>query len=432
MRKKRLHPARSFHAVVRLPGDKSISHRYAILASLAEGRSEIFNFSPAADCRSTLDCLRAVGVKIEENEKGIVVHGAGLTRWKPPRRTLDAGNSGTTMRLLAGVLAGQGFRSEITGDASLRKRPMGRVIDPLREMGAQIRASEEQFAPLGIQGGNLRAIDYAPKVASAQVKSAILLAGLFAEGETIVREPVRTRDHTEIALQELGVRLEASDGTIRLRGRPKLTGRTLAVPGDLSAAVFFIAAALIVPDSEVILQGVGLNPTRSAVLDFLVSIGAKLSVESVAMRDGELVGDINIHHTPLKGGKIAGAMVARMIDELPMLAVLGAFTEEGIEIRDAQELRVKESDRIAAVAENLSRMGADVEEFPDGLRVGGLKRARLKGSAIDPHDDHRIAMAFSIAALGAEGETEIRKPDCVGISFPGFYTLLDELVKPEA
>lgn len=432
MRKKRLHRAKGFHAVVRLPGDKSISHRYAILASLAEGPSEIFNFSPAADCRSTLECLRGLAAKIEEKEASIVVHGAGLASWKAPRRALDAGNSGTTMRLLAGALAGQQFRSEITGDASLRKRPMRRVMDPLREMGAQIRAREEQYAPLEIQGGKLRAIDYSARVASAQVKSAILLAGLFAEGETVVHEPVRTRDHTELALRELGAQLESSDGTIRLQGRPKLTGRTLAVPGDLSAAVFFIAAALIVPDSEVIIQGVGLNPTRSAVLDFLVSIGARISVESVVMREGELVGDLNVRSAPLKGGKISGAMVARMIDELPMLAVLGPFTEEGIEIRNAQELRVKESDRIAAVAENLRRMGAEVEEFPDGLRVGGMTTGRLRGSTIEPHDDHRIAMAFSIAALGAEGETEIREPDCVGISFPGFYTLLDELVKPDA
>lgn len=418
--------------MVRLPGDKSVSHRYAILASLAEGPSEILNFSPAVDCRSTLECLRALGVKIEDNEKGVIVHGGGLSGWKAPRRKLDAGNSGTSIRLLAGALAGQPFRTEITGDSSLRKRPMRRVIDPLREMGAQIRAREEQFAPLEIQGGSLRPIDFSPKVASAQVKSAILLAGLFAEGETIVREPVRTRDHTELVLRELGANVISSNGTIRLQGRPKLTGRALVVPGDLSAAVFFIAAGLVVPDSEVILQGVGLNPTRTAVLDFLISIGAKLSVESVTMREGELVGDINVQSAPLQGGKISGAMVARMIDELPMLAVLGPFTKEGIEIRDAQELRVKESDRIAAVAENLRRMGADVEEFPDGLRVGGSAAGRLRGSVIDPHDDHRIAMAFSIAALGAEGETEIRDPDCVGISFPGFYTLLEELVKPEA
>jgi 3-phosphoshikimate 1-carboxyvinyltransferase len=430
--KKVIHPAKAFNAVVRVPGDKSISHRYAILASLAEGRSEIFNYSPAADCRSTLQCLRGLGVKIEEKQASIVVEGAGLCGWKAPRHKLDAGNSGTTMRLLAGALAGQSFPSQLTGDASLRRRPMRRVMEPLRQMGAQIRAREDQFAPLDIQGGRLRGIDYAQNVASAQVKSAILLAGLLADGETAVREPVRTRDHTELALRELGADIESHDGMVRLRGGQKLIGKTLAVPGDLSAAVFFLAAALVVPGSEVIIQGVGLNPTRSAVLDFLVSIGAALSVESVVMREGELVGDINIRHAPLKGGKISGAMVARMIDELPMLAALAPFTEQGIEIRDAQELRVKESDRVSAVAENLRRMGAQVEEFPDGLRVSGHSAGRLRGATIDPQDDHRIAMAFSIAALGAESDTIIRHPDCVGISFPGFYVMLDELSKPEA
>jgi 3-phosphoshikimate 1-carboxyvinyltransferase len=431
MSKKVIHPAKPFHAVVRVPGDKSISHRYAILASLAEGRSEIFNYSPAADCRSTLDCLRRLHVNIEEKGTSIVVEGRGLSGWNAPRRSLDAGNSGTTIRLLAGALSGQSFHTDLTGDASLRRRPMRRIMEPLRQMGAQIRAREDQFAPLEIQGGPLRGIDYQPKVASAQVKSAILLAGLFAEGETIVHEPVRTRDHTEVALRELGADIESRNGSVRLAGRPKLLGRPLVVPGDLSAAVFFLAAALVVPDSEIIIQGVGLNPSRTAVLDFLVSMGAALSVESVAMREGELVGDIHIRHAPLKGGKISGAMIVRMIDELPMLAALAPFTEDGIEIRDAQELRVKESDRIAAVAENLRRMGAQIEEFPDGLRVAGRSAGPLRGATMDSQGDHRIAMAFSIAALGAEGDTTIRDPDCVGISFPGFYVMLEELMKPE-
>jgi 3-phosphoshikimate 1-carboxyvinyltransferase len=430
--KRVIHPAKSFHAVVRVPGDKSISHRYAILASLAEGRSEIFNYSPAADCRSTLECLRSLGVKVEEKATRIVVEGGGLGGWREPRRSLDAGNSGTTIRLLAGALSGQSFHSELTGDASLRRRPMRRVLEPLRQMGAQIRAREDQFAPLGIQGGALRGIEYEPQVASAQVKSAILLAGLFAEGETKVHEPVRTRDHTEVALRELGADVESCNGSVRIAGRPKLIGRPLAVPGDLSAAAFFLAAASVVPESEVIIQGVGMNPTRSAILDFLVSMGAAVSVESLAMREGELVGDLNIRHASLKGGKISGAMVARLIDELPMLAAMAPFTEEGIEIRDAQELRVKESDRIAAVAENLRRMGAQVEEFADGLRVAGGSAGRLRGAIIDPRGDHRIAMAFSISALGAQGETVIRDPDCVGISFPGFYVMLDELTKPVA
>ncbi len=429
MSKKRISPAKPFRGVVTLPGDKSISHRCAILAALAEGRSEIFNFSPAADCESTLNCLRGLGVKIEEKGSGIVVEGRGLAGWQPPRKKLDAGNSGTTIRLITGALAGQSFATEITGDKSLQRRPMRRVMEPLRQMGANIEARDDDFAPLKIQGGALRAIEFSPKVASAQVKSAVLLGGLFADGETVVHEPVRTRDHTELALAEMGASISHQNGSIRLQGRPKLRPRQAAVPGDISAATFFLAAALIVPDSELIIQGIGLNPTRTAILDFLASMGAPVSVVALASRDGELVGDVNVHHASVKGGKISGSLTARLIDELPMLAALGPYTEEGIEIRDAKELRVKESDRVAVVAENLRRMGADVEEFPDGLRVAGRGAGRLRGAAIDPHDDHRIAMAFSIAALGAAGETIIRDAGCVAISFPGFFDLLDMLLK---
>jgi 3-phosphoshikimate 1-carboxyvinyltransferase len=432
MAKKRIRLAKAFRGVLTLPGDKSISHRGAILAALAEGRSEIFNYSPAADCESTLRCLRGLGVKIEEKGSGIIVEGTGLAAWTKPRRALDAGNSGTTMRLLAGALAGQKFGSELTGDNSLRRRPMRRVMEPLRQMGAKIEAREDEFAPLKIAGGALRAIEYAPRVASAQVKSAVLLAGLFAEGETVVREPVHTRDHTELALREMGAAIARQDGAVRLQGRPKLNARQMVVPGDISAATFFLAATLIVPDSELIIQGVGLNPTRTAVLDFLASMGAPVSVVALGTRDGELAGDINVHYAPIKGGKISGAMTARLIDELPMLAALGPYTEGGIEIRDAKELRVKESDRIAAMAENLRKMGAEVEEFPDGLRVVGRAAGRLHGATIDPHEDHRIAMAFAIAALGAEGETIIRDPQCVAISFPNFFELLESLLKLES
>ncbi len=432
MAKKRIRPAKAFRGVLTLPGDKSISHRSAILAALAEGKSEIFNFSPAADCESTLRCLRGLGVKIEEKGTCIIVEGKGLAGWAKPRKALDAGNSGTTMRLLAGALAGQKFAAELTGDKSLRRRPMRRVMEPLRQMGAKIEAREDEFAPLKIAGGVLRAIEYAPKVASAQVKSAVLLAGLFAEGETVVREPVHTRDHTELALREMGAAITRQDGAVRLQGRPKLSARQVAVPGDISAATFFLAATLVVPDSELIIQSVGLNPTRTAVLDFLASMGAPVSVVALAMRDGELAGDVNVHHAPIKGGKISGAMTARLIDELPMLAALGPYTEEGIEIRDAKELRVKESDRIVVMAENLRRMGAEVEEFPDGLRVGGRAAGRLRGATIDPHEDHRIAMAFAIAALGAEGETILRDPHCVAISFPNFFEVLEGLLKLEA
>lgn len=306
---------------------------------------------------------------------------------------------------------------------------MRRVIEPLRQMGARISAREDEFAPLEIRGGKLRGVEFTQKIASAQVKSALLLAGLFAEGETIVREPVRTRDHTELILREMGAVIEPRDGAISIQGRPKLLARPLTVPGDLSAAAFFLCAALIVPDTEMTIQGVGLNPTRTAILDFLASMGALVSVVALGIREGELVGDIQIKHSPVKGGKISGAMTARLIDELPVLAALAPYTEEGIEIRDAQELRIKESDRIATVAENLRRMGARVEEFPDGLRVAGRSAGRLRGATIDPHDDHRIAMAFSIAALGAEGETVIRDADCVKISFPEFFELLEGLAK---
>lgn len=429
MAKRRIRPAKAFRGILTLPGDKSISHRSAILAALAEGKSEIFNYSPAADCESTLRCLGRLGVHIEEKGSGIIVEGKGLAGWTKPRRTLDAGNSGTTIRLLAGALAGQSFTAGITGDGSLRRRPMRRVMEPLRQMGAKIEACEDEFAPLKIEGGALRAIEYAPKTPSAQVKSAVLLAGLFAEGETIVHDPVHTRDHTELALREMGAAITARNGAVRLQGRPRLKARQFAVPGDISAAAFFLAATLVVPESELIVQGVGLNPTRTAILDFLASMGAPVSVVALASRDGELTGDINVHHAPLKGGKISGALTARLIDELPMLAALGPYTEEGIEIRDAKELRVKESDRIAVMAENLRKMDAEVEEFPDGLRVGGSASGRLHGATIDPHEDHRIAMAFAIAGLGADGETAIRDSQCVAISFPNFFELLESLLK---
>jgi len=414
--------------VVELPGDKSISHRYAILAALAEGRSEIGNYSTAADCRSTLECLKRLGVEIEAaGERGISITGRGLGGLKAPWRTLDAGNSGSTMRMLAGVLAGQAFVSTLTGDSSLRRRPMRRVIEPLKEMGAEIRSRNGDLAPLEIRGGKLRAIDYALPVASAQVKSAVLLAGLYAEGVTTVREPARTRDHTELALREFGAEVEVGRGEIRMQGRPKLLGQKLAVPGDLSAAIFLMAAALILPDSSLVLHNVGLNPTRAKVLDFLISMGALIHLAAVELRGGELIGDIAVRHAPLLGGSIRGEQVAEMIDELPMIAALGPFTEAGIEIRDAQELRVKESDRIAALAEGLRRMGARVEEFPDGLRVEGRSAGKLRGAKVDPRGDHRIAMALAVDGLGAEGETVIQDAECVGVSFPEFFETLERL-----
>jgi 3-phosphoshikimate 1-carboxyvinyltransferase len=422
-------PARTISGSLEVPGDKSISHRYAMLAGLAEGVSEISHFSAAADCRSTLDCVARLGAKVEVRDSRALVTGAGLAGLRKSRRSLDAGNSGTTMRLLSGILCGQDFSSTIDGDASLRRRPMRRVMEPLARMGARIEAREGGYAPLKIAGAPLTAIEYMLPVPSAQVKSAVLLAGLFAEGITSVVEPVRTRDHTELALAEFGARIDREGRAIRIHGRPRLGARALDVPGDLSSAVFFLAAALVLPDSNIVIHNVGLNPTRSAVLDVLGSMGAAISLVSVRSAHGELVGDLAVRHEPLQGGVLEGDSIAQLIDELPAIAALGPYTEQGIEIRNAAELRVKESDRIAALAENLRSMGATVEERPDGLRVEGRSAGRLHGAEIEPRGDHRMAMAFAVAALGAQGETVIRDAECAAVSYPDFFTTLERLVE---
>jgi len=435
VKKETVKPAKSINGGVQLPGDKSISHRYAMLAGLAEGTSELRHFSEAADCHSTLECMKALGADVRVEKDVVRVTGRGARGLQAPKRALDAGNSGTTMRLLAGILAGQQFTSELTGDASLQKRPMKRVVGPLREMGADIRAREDDFAPLEIHGARLRATNYPMPMASAQVKSAVLLAGLFADGVTSVTEPARTRDHTELALEEFGAKIEKHGRTTQIhglsggKGAGKLTAKSFEVPGDLSSAVFWIAAASLFPESSLMIHGVGLNPTRTAVLDLFASMGASIQVTGLKSSHGELVGDLAVKGASLKGATIEGAQVPLLIDELLMLAALGPYTEEGIEIRDAAELRVKESDRIAALAENLRGMGATVEERPDGLRVGGRKNGRLHGAEIEPRGDHRIAMAFAIAGLGAEGPTVIRDPDCAGVSYPAFFEDLNRLAE---
>jgi len=435
VKKLTIHPAKQVTGGVEPPGDKSISHRYAMIAALAEGASELRHFAAAADCHSTLDCMKALGAEVKLDKDTVRITGHGLRGLKGSRRALDAGNSGTTMRLLAGILAGQEFASKLTGDASLQKRPMKRVVGPLRQMGADIRARDDNFAPLEIRGGRLHAIDFKMPMASAQVKSAVLLAGLFAEGETIVTEPARTRDHTELALEEFGAPIEKVGKTIRIQGlaagngAAKLHSRSLDVPGDLSSAVFFIAAASLFPDSNLLIHNVGLNPTRTAILDVFASMGASLQMLSVRSAHGEIVGDLAVKGASLKGGVIAGEQIPLVIDELPMLAALGPYTEQGIEIRDAAELRVKESDRIAALAENLRRMGATVEERPDGLRVEGRAAGKLRGAEIEPYGDHRIAMAFAVAALGAIGATLIRDADCAAVSYPNFFDDLDRVAE---
>jgi 3-phosphoshikimate 1-carboxyvinyltransferase len=433
--KQTIHPAKHLTGGVEPPGDKSISHRYAMLAALAEGTSELRHFAAAADCRSTLDCMKALGAEVKVDKDTVRVTGRGPSGLKSSWRALDTGNSGTTMRLLTGILAGQHFTTKLTGDASLQKRPMKRVISPLREMGADIRARDDNFAPLEIRGGPLRAIEYNMPVASAQVKSAVLLAGLFADGVTSVTEPARTRDHTELAVEEFGATLEKRGKTIRIyptsgsHGTGKLQARALDIPGDLSSAVFFIAAASLLPGSNLLIHNVGLNPTRTAILDVFASMGAAVQIMSLRSAYGEIVGDLSVKDASLKGGVIEGEQIPLVIDELPMLTALGPYTEEGVEIRDAAELRIKESDRIAALAENLRRMGATVDERPDGLRVEGRKAGRLRGAEIEPRGDHRIAMAFAVSALAAAGPTLIRDADCAGVSYPAFFQDLDRVAE---
>jgi 3-phosphoshikimate 1-carboxyvinyltransferase len=420
-----VHPAKNINGSVRLPGDKSISHRYAMLAALASGTTKLENFSVAADCRSTLDCLQKLGVPVRQNQAAIEIDGLGM-QLVGPTEALDCGNSGSTMRMLSGILAGQEFESELIGDSSLTNRPMARVIEPLRNMGANIAGTGDNKPPLHIRGGKLKAIEYKPKVASAQVKSCVLFAGLFADGKTVVEEPVRTRDHGELALRAFGAEVERTQTRVSIAGGQQLRAIEAYVPGDMSSAAFFLCAAALFPDANLILDHVLLNPTRAGILDVLTLMGGRVSFLQVEQQHSELIGTIRFQPGKLKGAKISGAQVAGLIDELPVLAAIGPYTEEGIEIRDARELRVKESDRVAAVVRNLQAMGATVEEFEDGLRVPGGQK--LHGAEVESFGDHRIAMAFSVAALRAEGETLIHGADCVAVSYPTFYEHLDRLI----
>ena len=420
-----IRPARNILGSIRLPGDKSISHRYAMLGGIAQGTTRLANFSSGADCASTLACLRQLGCTVRHDAANVEIE--GRARLQAPAARLDCGNSGSTMRMLAGILAGHDFASELHGDESLSRRPMGRVITPLRQMGAEISGSQDGRPPLHIRGGNLRAIDYKMPVASAQVKSAVLFAGLFAEGETAVEEPYRTRDHSEQALRAFGVELGRSRNRVTLRGGQKLHPIQAAVPGDISSAAFFLCATAIFPGSNLVVENLLLNPTRASLLDVLKLLGARVSVINLEEHHGELVGTIKIEHERLTCITIEGGQSVALIDELPVLAAIAPYTHDGIEIRDASELRVKESDRIALVARNLRAMGAECEERPDGLRVPGGQA--LHGAEIDSGGDHRIAMAFSIAALRAHGESLIQGADSARISFPEFFTMLEGVVE---
>jgi 3-phosphoshikimate 1-carboxyvinyltransferase len=425
-------PACNVRGSVRLPGDKSISHRYAMLAGIAEGDSRLENYSTGADCASTLGCMRSLGVAWERKDGAdntIEVKGRGPTL-AAPASALDCGNSGSTMRMLSGIVAGQKFTSEMVGDESLSRRPMQRVIQPLSAMGAQI-ASQEGKPPLRITGAALKAIDYKMPVASAQVKSCLLFAGFFAEGETRIEEPMRTRDHGEVALRAFGVKLDrrnAGQGSeVRIRGGQRLRGIEARIPGDLSSAAFFLCAAGLFPGSQLTIPDLLMNPTRARLLDILMQMGLRISVTQLEEIHGEMVGSLQVEGGAMKGATIAGADSAALIDEIPVLAAIAPYTEQGIEVRDARELRVKESDRIAAVTANLRLMGAQVEEREDGLRIPGGQT--LHGAELDSFGDHRIAMAFAVAALRANGETLIRGAESAAISYPAFFQALEEVTE---
>jgi len=427
----RISPAKNIIGALRMPGDKSISHRYAMLGGIAAGETVLTNFSRGADCASTLSCLRQLGCEIEHSDEKVVISGlAGELR--QPQAQLDCGNSGSTMRMLSGILAGQQLTCELIGDGSLMRRPMGRIVQPLRQMAAEISTANDGRPPLRIQPtknaeGKLKAIRYESPVASAQVKSAVLFAGLFAEGETHYIEKIRTRDHSELALRAFGAEVGRSGNEVWIAGGQALHGVEASIPGDISSAAFFLCAAAIFPGSNLVLENLCLNPTRAALLDVLAGMGARIGFINVEERLGELIGTVKIEHGALRGAKINGALSAQLIDELPVLAAIAPYTQDGIEIRDARELRVKESDRIAAVAENLRRMGAEVIEHEDGLSVPG--RQSLHGAEVDSLGDHRIAMAFAVAALRAEGETQISGAEAAVISFPEFWEMLDAVAE---
>jgi 3-phosphoshikimate 1-carboxyvinyltransferase len=423
-----IRPARNILGSLRLPGDKSISHRYALLGGFAEGTSRFTNFSTGADCASTLACMQALGASVRQLENGSIEITGVSGRVNPPAAPLDCGNSGSTMRMMSGLLAAQPGQFTLVGDASLSRRPMERIRKPLEAMGAQLTLTEGH-APMRLTGGPLHSIDYTTPVPSAQVKTCILLAGHQTAGQTTVREAVRTRDHGELALRAFGAKLTRTLDTVSISGPQTLYAIEAAVPGDLSSAAFFLCAAGLFPGSSLVLDSLGLNPTRATLLDVLTALGAHIAVLHLEEKHAELVGTVQITapHAGLGSTEIGGALAAQLIDELPVLAAIAPFTRGGIRIRDAGELRVKESDRIALVAANLRAMGAEVKEFADGLDVPGGQI--LHGAAIDAGGDHRIAMAFSVAALRAEGETLIQGAESAAISFPEFFDLLDRVAE---
>lgn len=416
----------SLQGILTVPGDKSISHRCIMLGALAEGTTEVHGFLQGADCLSSIACFEKMGVTIDNSGELVRIHGLGLHHLKSPSDILDVGNSGTTTRLMSGILAAQPFTSMIDGDASIRKRPMKRIMTPLAQMGASITSLEgNDCAPLRIEGRSLHGIHYQSPVASAQVKSAILLAGLYAEGETSVTEPYVSRNHTELMFEAFGVPIHCEGTTVTVQPVSSLLAQNISVPGDISSAAYFLVAGLITPNSCITIQNVGINPTRDGILEVCRAMGAKLTMENVKVSVGEPTADITVSTSSLHGTTIEGALIPKLIDELPIIAVLACFAEGTTVIKDAQELKVKESNRIDVMVTNLSAMGADIEATDDGMIIHGSKP--LHGAVIDSHLDHRIAMSFAIAGMNADGNTEILGADCVNISYPDFYSHLSSL-----
>lgn len=411
---------------VKIPGDKSISHRAVMLGALAKGTTKITDFLQGADCLSTMECFRRMGIQIQNTSGEVLIHGQGLHGLAAPSDLLNVGNSGTTIRLLSGILAPQPFSATLTGDASIQKRPMKRVMEPLSQMGAKIESlSGNGCAPLRISGTPLKGIHYKTPVASAQVKSCILFAGMYADGATTVTEPVLSRDHSERMLEHFGARLTREGTAVTIQPEPQLAAREIPVPGDISSAAYFIAAATLVPHSEILIRNVGINPTRSGMLEVCRAMGADIQYLNERDDSGEPTADLLVRSSSLKGTVIEGAIIPALIDELPVLAVMAAFAKGETIIRNAEELKVKESDRIAVMVENLSAMGADITGTPDGMIIRG--GPALHGAEIHTYKDHRIAMSFAVAALAAEGTTHIEDADCVNISYPDFYGDLQRL-----
>lgn len=404
---------------ITVPGDKSISHRAVMFGSLAKGTTRISHFLEGADCLSTISCFRKMGISIEQNGEEVLVHGKGLHGLSAPSGILDVGNSGTTTRLISGILAGQSFSSELTGDASIQSRPMKRIMTPLQEMGADISSVRGNgCAPLRIQGKALHGIHYQSPVASAQVKSCVLLAGMYADAVTSVTEPLLSRNHTEIMLAAFGASVTSSHTTASILPDPILTAREILVPGDISSAAYFIAAGLLTPGSEILIQNVGINPTRDGMLRVCKAMGADITLLNIR-EDGEPTADLLVRTSSLHGTTIGGDLIPTLIDEIPVLAVMAAYANGTTVIKDAAELKVKESDRIAVMVENLTAMGADIEGTEDGMIIHGGKP--LHGAVINSYLDHRISMSFAVAGTICEGDLDIRDADCVRISYPGFY-----------